>query len=143
MTDDHRKNIQSIAPIRSLSQSSSLTAVESITKQVQPIEDTQTIESVSAIEMPTSVEYVDSLSSVAQLFDELISLHKDQLQEIALQVVNGQLTESQGEIHLLKLALTHSLNIPPLIAESMLPDLKASLDDLPHLRLGLRKLWQS
>jgi hypothetical protein len=143
MTNKHSKLDNPIAPIKS--SNSGLTAISPINTDaplIMPSEEIKAVEAVKSIEPSLSIELSDQISSVTQLFDEIIAAHHVELQKIVSHVNCGEWTEAEAEEKLLRLALIHSFNMPPMIAETILPLLKENVDEHTSLRKGLQKLWR-
>ena len=143
MTKKHSKVASPIASIKS--SNSVLTGISPINTNatlIVPSKEIKAVETIPSIEPSVSIDLSDEISSVTQLFDEIIATHHVELQKIASQVNCSEWTEAEAEDKLLRLALIHSLNMPPMIVETLLPVLKESVDEHPSLRKGLQKLWR-
>ena len=126
-----------------LSESLAIIPVENI-EQSQEIQVSSEITEIKASQEIKAIglsSAVSEVTSVNTLFDQLIITQAQALNLISSQVRTGILTEAEAEDQLLLLVLTESMNMPPMIAQSMLASFKESIKEQEDLRQGLRSLW--
>ncbi len=120
-----------IIPVENIEQSQEIQVSSEIT-------EIKASQEIKAIGLSSAVSEVTSVNT---LFDQLIITQAQALNLISSQVRTGILTEAEAEDQLLLLVLTESMNMPPMIAQSMLASFKESIKEQEDLRQGLRSLW--